>query len=131
VEADKIASVAQAALATTSRRVVRSAMTPIIYVCLGVSPCFLAASYFLRDDVFLSRTFGLIATLPVLFACGMFVYFGIFKTDKLQSEDYQIKQELLQIALSKGGKIKIEPFELDAILDADPDAIEHLRRAKK
>ncbi len=106
-------------------------MTPIIYVCLGVTPCCFAATYLLKDDAFLSRLFGIVGVLPILIACGMFVYFGIYKTDKLQSEDYQIKQELLEMALSKGGKIKIEPLSLEAMLEPDDHAIEDAGKAEK
>jgi hypothetical protein len=61
----------------------------------------------------------------------MYIYFGLFKTDKLQSEDYQIKQELLQMALSKGGKINIEPLSLEAMLQPDAQVIEDAGKAEK
>ena len=86
---DKLAEIAHASHSTMSRRIVENlAMTPIILVCL-TSPCCFTAAYMLREDAFLSRLLGFVGVLPILVACAMFVFFGIQKTDKLQSEDYQ------------------------------------------
>ncbi len=127
---DKLAEIAHASHSTMSRRIVRSAMTPIILVCL-TSPCCFTAAYMLREDAFLSRLLGFVGVLPILVACAMFVFFGIQKTDKkLQSEDYQIRQELLQIISSKGGRIKIEPISIEMITNPDAKVIDDAEKEK-
>jgi hypothetical protein len=127
---DKIVEMAQSSQSMMSRRMVRSAMTPIVLVCLS-SPCCFLFAYLLRDDVFLSRLLGIVGVFPILVACAMYVYFAVTKTDKLQSEDYQIRQELLQMVSSKGGKIKIEPISIETIARPDTSAIEEAERGEK
>ena len=127
---DKIVEMAQSSQSLMSRRIVRSAMTPIILVCLS-SPCCFVAAYLLRDDTFLSRLLGIVGVLPILVACGMYVYFGFFKTEKLQSEDYQIRQELLQMIAHKVGKIKVEPISIETIANPEAKAMEDSEGERK
>jgi hypothetical protein len=116
---EKMVEMAQSSQAVMSRRIVRSAMTRIILVCLITSPCCFGAAYGFKDDAILSRVFGIVGVLPIIVACAMYVYFGFFKTDKLQSEDYQIRQELLQNISHKVGRIKIDSLSIERL--ANPD----------
>lgn len=43
-----------------------------------------------------------VATAPVAVTCLMAVYFAVFRPDKLQSEDYQIRHETLELIREKG-----------------------------
>jgi hypothetical protein len=47
--------------------------------------------------------------------CIGFMGFAIFKPDKLQSEDYQIRHESLQIIQQKSGQMEISTTSLEAI----------------
>jgi hypothetical protein len=62
---------------------------------------------------------------PMIVACIAYCGFAIFKPEKLQSEDYQIRHESLQIIQEKGGVVPIGSTSLEAIANpsANPIAI--------
>lgn len=62
--------------------------------------------------------------VPVAVVCVVFVGFAIFKPDKLQSEDYQIRHESLTLILQKGGAVPIDPVTIQAIANPDRAALE-------
>lgn len=117
MELERLAQYADSAV---KRLHVRSALNPILWLCGIAMPILLGAAYAFRDVPSL-RNFLIIASLvPLAVACGAFIYFAIVKPEKLQSEDYQLRHESLQIIQQKGGPVVIQPAELVAI--ANPEA---------
>jgi len=94
---------------------VRSALNPMLWLCAIVSlPCFLM-SYYFRDYPALSIPLEIFGGIPVVFTVVGFVYFMIKSPEKLQSEDYQIKHETLELIREKGSDIALLPSSLDSI----------------
>jgi len=59
-----------------------------------------------------------------------FFYFMIFAPDKLQSEDYQIRHETLELIKQKGSSVEIEPSSLHAIANPAHARLAHDRGEK-
>ena len=63
-------------------------------------PCFTLA-YFVRSVPLLLYTLVIVGVVPVLTTCGGFAYFALRSPEKLQSEDYQLRHEELQLRQQK------------------------------
>jgi hypothetical protein len=113
----KLVQIGQTAIA---RLHVRSALNPILWLCLIAGLVFLSGAYLFRDDPFLKYLLVTIAVIPTLVACYGFVFFSLTKPEKLQSEDYQIRHEAIQVIQSKSGRISNPSVPLEAI--ANPKA---------
>lgn len=68
-----------------------------------------------KDDSFLRIFFSIIGSVPIIITCSISVGFALYKPEKLQSEDYQLRHESLQIIQQKGGKIVVDPASIEAI----------------
>lgn len=87
----------------------------MLWLCAIAMPiCFLSA-YAFRNILGLSIAFVCIGGFPLLVACLAFVGFAIFKPEKLQSEEYQIKHESLQLIQQKAGRLTVAPTSLTAL----------------
>lgn len=114
-EEELIASLASSSKSTLSRYRVKNAITPIIYLCgITITPCFVMA-YLFRDDAIAKYSLLLVGILAIMTTFGSYLYLLYKHPEKLQSEDYQIRQELLQMVAKQGGKIKILPVDLPTI----------------
>ena len=58
--------------------------------------------------------------MPIGVACLGFIGFAIFRPDKLQSEEYQLRHESLQLIQQKSGRITLSPASIEVI--ANPQA---------
>ena len=112
---EQLARLAQSAASAAQCLHVRSALNPGLWLCGIATPMFFIAAYYFRDDATVRNCLLLGASLPVVVVCIVFVGFAIFKPDKLQSEDYQIRHESLTLILQKGGKVPIDPASIQAI----------------
>jgi len=96
---------------------VRSAINPMLWESALVSlPCF-GFSYLFKSDAVLSDALLVVGTLPILAAVGGYIYFSIVAPERLQSEDYQLKHEALEIIKQKGTDIEVLPSSIEAISD--------------
>lgn len=77
-----------------------SALNPALWLCGIVMPIGLAGAYLFGG--ILQAVFAIVAVLPVIVACGGFVYLLLNDPDRLQSEDYQIKHETISTIITKG-----------------------------
>lgn len=94
---------------------VRSALNPMLWLTAIVSPvCFIFAFVF-RDYPELRNLLIYVAIAPIAVTCLGFVGFAIFRPEKLQSEEYQLRHESLQIIQQKAGRISIAPASIEAI----------------
>ncbi|MEW7987048.1 MAG: hypothetical protein AB2799_14760 [Candidatus Thiodiazotropha sp.] len=83
---------------------VRSALNPILWLCAIATPTIFFFAYLFREQPSISTTLLVAGLVPVGVACLGFAYFALAKPEKLQSEDYQIRHESLQIIQQKGRK---------------------------
>ena len=103
---------------------VKSALNPMLWLCALITPiCFVAAWKFL-DYQTICTTLIIVGVIPVVVTCLGFAGFAIFKPDKLQSEDYQIRHEALQIIQQKTGQMVVDPTSLHAITNPVQKQIE-------
>jgi hypothetical protein len=57
--------------------------------------------------------------LPIIVACGSYLFFMFRRPDDLKSEEFQLRKIALELIETKGGKIKIEPVSVPDISNAD------------
>ncbi|OQW63296.1 MAG: hypothetical protein BVN29_16415 [Nitrospira sp. ST-bin5] len=103
---------------------VRSALNPILWLCVLGSPICIWAAWIFKDDLFIRNLFVIFAVAPFGIACVAYIGFAVFHPDKLQSEDYQIRHESLQIVQQKSGRITLDPTSLDAIVNPELHMLE-------
>ena len=96
---EKLAHLAQSA---GTRLVVRSALNPLLWLCAIFCPPCWATAVLLRTDVFALRFLLVLGAVPVVTTCGAAVYFAVRQPERLQSEDYQIRRQTLQMPREKG-----------------------------
>lgn len=83
---------------------VRSALNPILWLCAIATPTIFLFGYLFKDQPQICVALLIAGFIPVGVACLGFAYFALAKPEKLQSEDYQIRHESLQIIQQKGKK---------------------------
>jgi hypothetical protein len=108
---------------------VRSALNPLLWLCLIICPIFLYGAHSF-EDLIIQRILIAVAVLPVIVVCSISVYFAIRKPDKLQSEEYQIKHEALQMFQVKVSSIDVPPTSLDSIASGIMKDLEDKRDTK-
>jgi hypothetical protein len=113
--------------AADERRIVKSAMTPLLWVCTIGTPSCLAAAFAFKDNPVISYLLVGVGILPILAALAAYGYFALREPDRLHSEDYRLRHQALQIAERKGGKIALSEIGLHDILNPFPhrEALEH------
>ena len=117
--------------AATGRRVVKSAMTPLVTLTLIVTPTCIAGAYAFREKDALCLLLVIAGLLPPFVALLAYVFFALRDPDRLHSEDYRIKARVLQITEAKGGRLAINPVDLADIANPYPEvaAIEQKQQA--
>ena len=81
----------------------------MLWLCgLAMLMCFLGA-YVFRDIPDIRNWLVAGGLFPVGVACIGFVGFAVFKPEKLQSEEYQIRHESLQVIQQKSGRLTVAP----------------------
>jgi hypothetical protein len=112
---DVVERVARLSQGAAQRLLVRSALNPMLWLAgVGAPVCFTFA-YLFHDIEFARNLLLVVGTLPILFTCIGFCYFVLIKPEKLQSEDFQIRQQTLQIIQHKAGRINIDTSALESI----------------
>lgn len=91
---------------------VRSALNPMLWLCAIVTvPCTIITIQTDDPPVWL----GWIAAAPVVTAIIGFLYLLVFDRDKLQSEDYQIRKQSLELIQEKGEAFPVNPASIEKI----------------
>jgi hypothetical protein len=94
---------------------VKSALNPMLWLCAIVSlPCF-SLSYFAHGIEPLATWLIYMGALPIFATIIGFLFFMIKSPEKLQSEDYQIRHETLELIRQKGTDLQIAPSSLHVI----------------
>ncbi len=102
---------------------VKSALNPMLWLCAIMTPVLLTFAYCFRNIIQIMNLLVFVAITPVGLTCLGFAFFAIFKPDKLQSEDYQIRHESLQIIQQKDGQKIIQSTVLEAIANPETPSL--------
>lgn len=116
-------SIASKAIDAGGRLRVKSALNPILWLCAIVTVpgfVYLGAS---SSDV--PMLFQIVIVLPVIMAALGFSFLLFFDRDKLQSEDYQIRKQTLELVQEKGDEFPMIAHTLEAITNPASNYIEH------
>jgi hypothetical protein len=95
---------------------VKGALTPVLWISAFLTPSLLYGVYQLRDSTPLLVLLSVLLTLTVATPFLGFWYFALTAPDKLQSEDYQIRQQTLQMIQLKTDSIALKPAVLEALM---------------
>lgn len=107
--------IGQSAASAAQQLRVRSALNPMLWLTGIGSPICFATAYAFRDAQTMSWVLVFIGMVPIVVTCLGFAYFAITKPEKLQSEEYQLRHETLQIIQQKTGQLIVDPTSLTAI----------------
>jgi len=114
-ELDLLARISRFSQSAVGRLRVRSALNPFLWMGSVFSViCFGTAAVFRSSPVVVYVLVAL-GGVPILVTCGVAIYFAGWKSDRLQSEDYQIRAQALRLIEEKGGRIKVEPASVEDI----------------
>lgn len=116
-------SIATKVIDAGGKLTVRSALNPILWLCAIVTvPALLATPFIGRPPLWL---IALICS-PVAAAILGFLFLLLFDRDKLQSEDYQIRKQSLELIQQKGDKeaLVIDVDAVEAIANPERKSIE-------
>ncbi len=105
---------------------VKSALNPCLWMCAIVTmPCLIAYVY--------TECIALLffAVAPVLITCIGFIYLLVHDRDKLQSEDFQIRKQSLELIYDKGLKAPIDAKAVERISNPDMPPIQQVALSKE
>jgi hypothetical protein len=109
---ERLASSAQTA---AGRLRVKSALNPMLWLCGIISlPCLFGA-YAAHGNEPIATILAICGATPIGVTCLLAGYFAAFRPDKLQSEDYQIRHEALELIKEKGSQLEIAQSSLEVI----------------
>jgi hypothetical protein len=94
---------------------VRSALNPVLWLCAIATPTCFAAAYVFRNVPEIRGWLIAGGLVPVAVACVGFIGFAIYRPEKLQSEEYQLRHQSLTLIEQKGGLIAVDPASIEAI----------------
>jgi hypothetical protein len=94
---------------------VRSALNPLLWLTAVTTPACLYAAFAFRSETAIAIGLLILCAAPVLATIGIAVFFAVKSPEKLQSEDYQLRHETLQLVQAKAGHLAVDPTSLQAI----------------
>lgn len=95
--------------------IVRSALNPMIWMSAVVGfPC-LVLAYLVRGTEPLETVLICLGAGTVAATVLGFFYFMLFAPERLQSEEYQLRHETLELIKEKGSALEISPASLESI----------------
>ena len=112
-ESEIIERVTQATQNAGVRLQVRSALNPLLWLCAICTPVALSYAHFSSGSIQIALL--LIGALPVVCACGSYIYWMIAAPDRLHSEDYQLRRQALQMIHEKGARVGVLASSVIAI----------------
>lgn len=105
--------VTQASQDAGVRLQVRGALNPLLWLCAICTPLTLGYAYFSSGTI--QIVLLIIGALPVVCACGAYIYWMIVSPDRLHSEDYQLRRQALQMIHEKGARVGVLASSVIAI----------------
>ena len=126
---ERIASRAQSA---ASNLRVRSALNPMLWMCAIVSiPCYVISYFAYASGLeHLGMVLVYIGSVPVIGTVLGFMYLMVVSPEKLQSEEYQLRHETIELIKQKGSAVELSPSSLEAIANPNYKSIGPTRRGQ-
>lgn len=113
LDPDTVERVTRGAQDSAVRLQVRSALNPLLWLCAICAPLtFVLASF---SGGFMQISLLVIGTIPILCACGAYIYWMLKAPDRLHSEDYQLRRQALQMIYEKGARAAVLASSVVAI----------------
>jgi len=86
---------------------VKNAMNPLLWLSPISAIIFLVAAYMFRDDPGLKYAFACLSGLPVLASILAYFLYFFLDRDRLQSEEFILKERALQLRYRKGASTEV------------------------
>ncbi len=86
---------------------VRNAMNPMLWLSSASAIIFLCAAFVFRDDPVLKYGFALLGASPILASLAAYFIFMFRDPDRLQSEEFVLKERALQLKYRQEEKAEI------------------------
>jgi hypothetical protein len=83
---------------------VRNALNPMLWMSIALPIVLLPAAWIFRDNPWVVWFLLVLAALPTVTAIVAYMYFMISSPDRLQSEEYQLRQRELRMIYRHGRK---------------------------
>ena len=100
---------------------VKSALNPALWLCAIVSIPTILAALALSDKPPIWLI--VLAFIPVILATFGYVFLLFVDRDKLQSEDYQLRKQSLELIQEKGQEFPVRAASIDMISNPDKPAL--------
>lgn len=113
LDPETIERVTQGSQNAAVRLQVRSALNPLLWLCAICTPLTFGFAFFSSGAIQIALLS--IGSLPIVCACGAYIYLMFASPDRLQSEDYQLKRQALQMIYEKGGRAGVLASSVAAI----------------
>ena len=91
-------------------RVVRTAVNPLLWLVGLVTPLSLGAAALIGES-WMAVALFVLACLPVIFTIAAYFWYMFRDPDRLQSEEYRLRQVALQLLIAKNSDAKIVDTE--------------------
>jgi membrane protein implicated in regulation of membrane protease activity len=118
-----MSGIGQWAVRAAHRLHVRSALNPVLWLTAIATPVCFTAAYLFRFNGPILWALIVAGFLPIMAVVLGFCYFAIVEPGKLQSEDYQLRHETLQIIQQKSGQLIVETASLTAVANPSLPAL--------
>ena len=86
---------------------VKNAMNPLLWLSPISATIFLVAAYMFRDDLALKYAFACLSGLPVLASILAYFLYFFLDRDRLQSEEFILKERALHLRYRQGANAEI------------------------
>jgi hypothetical protein len=86
---------------------VKNAMNPLLWLSPISATIFLVAAYLFRDDPALKYAFACLGGLPILASILAYFLYFFLDRDRLQSEEFILKERALQLRYRKGADTEV------------------------
>lgn len=116
--------VGQIAQSAAERLHVRSALNPALWLCAITTPTCLFFAYVFRDVPEIRAWLLAGGLTPIFVASVGFLGFAIYRPEKLQSEEYQLRHESLQLIQQKSGRLAVTSASIEAIANPQTRLLE-------
>jgi hypothetical protein len=94
---------------------VKSALNPILWM-IGITSLPFIVACFLSTILFLKIFFAIMSAVPVFVGCVIFVYFALKQPEKLQSEEFQVRNQALSFIKEKTPTVVFHPDSIERVL---------------
>ena len=118
-----MSGIGQWAARAAQRLHVRSALNPVLWLTAIATPVCFTAAYAFRFNGLILYALIIVGCVPIAVAALGFFYFAIVEPGKLQSEDYQLRHETLQMIQQKSGQLIVETASLTAVTNPSLPAL--------